>query len=277
MSKSRKKPELIMVDNHAHTRLMLTDLRTVNVENVSKQKNNKMLAYLNLLVDDILVFREDYELDVYFAVDSYGVSLELDKSYPYYVDPVYIYFSFDRPASIETLAAVLSDIYSDNHNWNSKEDIEIYLDCSISFDNELMLSDIKPLHIDYGRKLMSNVRLVDSAFFFENRLINTYYNNSTIYTNVKVESSPFSFRVLSTESDEPYIVIRSSFAYINIQADFISVEFNESNKFTFSSSSNFDRDLTMFQYFIKAFFEKQKDDEVSDLKSEILLLEMESI
>lgn len=277
MSKSTKKPELIMVSNHAHTRLMLTDLKTVNVENVSKQKNNKMLAYLHFLVDDILVFREDYEVDVYFGIDNYGVTIELDDSYPYYTDPIYLHFPFDRPASIETLAAVLSDVSSDNHNWDSKEDIEIYLDCSVSFDNELMLSDCKPLHIDYGRKLMSNVKLVDKAFFFENRLINTYYNNPRIYANVKVESSPFSFLVLSTESNEPYIVIRSAFANVNIRSDSIAVEFNESNKFTFSSSSNVERDLTMLQYFIKAFFEKQKNDEIYDLKSELLLLEMETI
>lgn len=277
MSKSTKKPELIMVDNHAHTRLMLTDLHKVNVKNISKQKNNKMLAYLHLLVEDILVFRDNFDSDIYFSMDDYGVGIELDISYPYYTDPIYLYFSFDRPASIETLAAVLSDVSSDDHNWCSKEDIEIYLDCSVSLDNELMLSDCKPLHIDYGRKLMNNVKLVDSAFFFENRLINTYYNHSTIYSNVHVESSPFNFMVLRTDSDEPYIVIRSPFVKVDIQSESIAVEFNELNKFIFSSSCNFERDLTTIQYFIKSFISKNKDEEIVDLKNEILLLEMELI
>lgn len=275
MAKSKETEIITLSNNNNHT-VMLTDLRNVNIKEISKQKNNRMSAYLNLLVDDIYLFRGDYELDVEISISDMNMSIVLDSSYPFYYDSIFLYFDLKEKASQAALAKALSDIDTDDSSeWGSKSDVSLYLDCSIGEDHELMLSDYRPMYIDYGRQLLRNVKMIDQALYFDNHLVTAFYQN-TFRTDYKimVENSSFKFLIRGADNSFPVIKLESPFLFVTIHHAHIEIHFNNLNTFNFSTSTNFERDLNMTQMFIRTFIEKDKDHDIHDLKSELLLLEM---
>jgi hypothetical protein len=281
MTKSKKDHDLIILDDNRSYDIMLTDLRRVNISGISKQKNNKMLGYLNLLVDDIYVFRGDYPLSVVISVTNSSsiMSVELDNSYPYYLDPIYLCFDLKKTASIELLAKTLSNLDDEeNNDWGHKEEISYYIDCSLGYHHEFMLSSFRPMYIIYGQKLMNNIKLVDKALYFNDRLFNGFYdNNVATGEKITIINSSFSLFVYGESPDKPYIVVESSFLRIKVQHDKINITFDDANTISFTSSNNFERDVNMLKGFIQYFIEKNKDEDINDLKSELLLLDMVAI
>lgn len=278
MAKSKKDDELIMLSNHDNHTIMLTDLCRVNIEGISKQKNNRMLAYFDLLVDDLLIYNGDFELDVEISMspDNMFMSIMLEKSYPYYDDYIFLYFDLKEKASIQNLAIALSNLDTDNReHWDDKDDIVKYIDCSFGYDHELMLSDYPPMTIEYGCGLMRNVRLVDKALYFENQLVKTFRDNNITSNGISIDSSSFTFTMQGTK--EPDIFVNSAYLDIRIENDGVKFTFDKDNTFTFTTTTNFERDFNMLQMFIKMFIEKKKDYDIHDLKSELLLIEMETI
>ena len=279
MAKSKEDDELIMLSNHDNYTVMLTHLRRVNIEGISKQKNNRMLAYFDLLVDDLLIYNGDFELDVEISMspNDMFMSIMLEKSYPYYEDCIFLCFDLKEKASIQSLARALSNIDTDDReHWDDKDDIVKYIDCSFGYDHELMLSDYPPMTIEYGCGLMRNVRLVDKALYFENQLVKTFHDNN-IHTgnDIRIDSSSFTFTMQGTR--EPDIFVNSAYLDIRIENDGVKFTFDKDNTFTFTTTTNFERDFNMLQMFIKMFIEKKKDHDIHDLKSELLLIEMETI
>lgn len=90
----KKDENLLMLSNNDNHTIMLTDLKRVNIKGMSKQKNNRMLAYFDLLVEDMLIYDGDFELDVEISLgaDHMFMGLMLGKSYPYYNDCIFLSF-----------------------------------------------------------------------------------------------------------------------------------------------------------------------------------------
>lgn len=278
MPKSKKDDEIIMLSNNNNHTIMLTDLRRINIKKFSKKKNNRMLDYFNLLVDDILIYNGDFELEVEISLnaDNMFMTVMLEKSYPYYDDGIFIHFDLKENASIQTLAKALSnvDTYEQDH-WYDKEDIVKFIDCSFGYDHELMLSDYPPMLIEIGCQLMRNVCLVDQALYFDNQLVKTFqsYNIQTD-NDIRIESSSFTFTMRGTRN--PDVFVNSVYLDIRIENDGMKFTFDKDNTFTFTTTTNFERDFNMLQTFIKMFIEKNKDHDIHDLKSELILLDMEA-
>lgn len=278
MTKLKKDENLLMLSNHNNHTIMLTDLKRVNIEGISKQKNNRMLAYFDLLVDDILIYDGDFELDVEISMsaDNMFMSIMLEKSYPYYRDSIFLCFDLKEKASVETLARSLSNVDTiDNEHWENKDDVVKYIDCSFGYDHELMRSDYPPSLIEHGSRFMNNIRMVDQALYFDNSLIQTFYNNITPGDEIRISGTSFDFRLYCL--NEIKVSIESPFLAVIIDDSMIKVNFDLHNSFSFTTSKNFERDLCMFKFFIQSYIEKMKDCDVHDLKSEILLLEMAAI
>lgn len=275
MAKSKDNEIILLSNNDSHT-VMLTDLRNVNIKDISKQKNNRMSAYLNLLVDDIYLFRGDYKLNIEISISDMNMSITLDSSYPYYYDTIFLYFDLKVKASQAALAKALSDIDTDDsYAWGSKDQVNLYLDCSIGEEHELMLSDYSPMYIDYGRQLLRNVKLIDQALYFDNNLVTAFYQNTILTEDtIMVKNSSFKFLIRGADNSLPVIKLESPFLFITINHTHIEIHFNNLNIFNFSTSANFERDLNMTQMFIRTFIEKDKDHDIQDLKSELLLLDM---
>ena len=276
MAKSKKDIDIIILSNHELQSLMLTDLRRVNIQGVSKQKNNRMLAYLNLLVDDIYLFDGDFELDVEISISDMNMSIMLEKSYPYYTDSIFLCFDLQLKASNQMLSDALSDVStSDDSDWDDKFDVHFYIDLSFGYDHELMRSDFPPMYIEYGCGLMNNVRLVDKVLYLENQLVESFCkNNIQTSSAIKINASSFNFTIQGTKT--PVIFLNSTYLDVRIANDCLKFTFDKNNTFTFTTS-NFERDCNMLQLFVKSFIGKTKDYDIHDLKSELLLIEMESI
>lgn len=279
MAKSKKDDEIIMLSNNNDYTIMLTDLRRVNIKKFSKKKNNRMLDYFNLLVDDLLIYNGDFELDVEISLnaDDMFMTIMLEKSYPYYDDCIFICFDLKEKASIQTLAKALSnvDTYEQDH-WYDKEDIVKFIDCSFGYDHELMLNDHPPMFIETGCELMRNVRLVDQALYFDNQLVKTFQDYKIQTDNdIRIKSSSFTFTMRGTRN--PDVFVNSVYLDIRIENDSMQFTFDKDNTFTFTTTTNFERDFNMLQMFIKMFIEKKKNHDIHDLKSELILLDMEAI
>lgn len=281
MTKSRKDENLLLLSNNDNHTIMLTDLKRVNIKGMSKQKNNRMLAYFDLLVDDILIYDGDFELDVEISLgaDHMFMSIMLEKSYPYYNDCIFLSFDLKEKASVHILAKALSNVDTvDGDDWGSKDDIHRYIDCSLGYEHELFLSDYPPMDIEKGRNMKRNVKLIDEAFFFNNNLMNTFQqNNIATVASVSVAESSFNFSLHCFSQRTPFINVKSPFVEIKIEHDKISIHFNDFDGLKLTTSNNFKRDLNLIQFFLKSFIEKRKDYDLDDLKSELLLFDMETI
>lgn len=281
MKKSNHSDDILLLSNNDNHTVMLTDLKRINIEGFSKQKNNKMSAYLHLLVDDIYLFNGDFELGIEISLseNSQFMGIMLEQSYPYYRDCIFVSFDLKVKASNQALSEALDAIDTDDADgWGDKGDITRYIDCSIGDSHELMLNDYMPVYIEYGCQLNRNLKLVDQALYFDNNLVKTFYaNNIPAISNINIPHSSFLFSLYGIDNSMPVIAIESPFLLIKISNKIIEVIFGDFNKLLFTTTDNFQRDLNMIKLFTKSFIEKTKDHDIDDLKSEILLMDMEHI
>lgn len=243
-----------LVMNNARYLCEIDELRYQKVLFVGTEANQKISAYLSMIVDDILVFGEHFETEVSLSVNNNMFTIEMTKSYPFVGSYIELKFDLNKPVDINNISSQLDELRKHH----------IYLERVNYY-----------VSLDVGKKFLNRIDIIEKALGYDGRLKDVYLNRSIYKTKEKF--SFFDFEVKNRSFLELTLHSSETDMTIEIESNYIFIGFSDYDKFSWTFTDDEASDVSIIRKMFIIYLEKKLDKKILDLKREIQLIEMEHI
>lgn len=243
-----------LVMNHARYLCNLDELRYQKVLFIGNESNQKISEYLNMIVDDILVFGEHFETEFSLNVEDDMFTIEMTRSYPFVGQFIELKFDLNEPVDIKNISSQLDELRR-HHNY--LDHVNYYVS------------------LDSGKQFLKRIDIIEKALDYDGGLKDVYFNRS-IYKS-KEKFSFFEFEVKNRSFLELTLQSAETDITIEIESNYIFIGFSDCDRFSWTFTDDETSDASIIRKMFIIYLEKKLNKKIVDLKREIQLIEMEHI
>lgn len=226
----------------------------------TEEQNNRLSEYLTFIANDLSSLGLNHDIQYCILSHIQIFKLELWLSYPFLKTFVTLKFDIEKPFNPQIIIQQLDEL---THNQVQ--------DCSVNCF--VRLSD--------GQRFLETISILEKVLCCDGE-IKTLYTNYALYNRYLYRN--FSFFNVSVHISELILEFESKQGTaidIQINQNSLSFKFNKASQeleyFTWKRTADIDYDTKMIQRLFIMYLEKIRGYEITDVKRELQLIEMESI
>jgi len=245
----------IEIESARSYELNLSELKYISIikGNHTSFDHSKMIQYINMIVDDVMVYGEDFKVIFNVSITGHILDFEFKSLYPF----------------INGLVMFSIDLREDFNFQRIARTLDHLIDINIRHGQRINYTDLSQ------HTMVSNINIVDQALFYEGKLKEVFSKRSLFEESVKF--SFFDLNFLNNGANEIQLLSLSAGVSIWIDINKVSFSFDskDSSSWYFTDDSSFDM-LSIRQLFV-LYLGKKLNKPIIDVRREIQLIEMQTI
>jgi len=272
-TKSLTEPLSIEVDNDQYFNIFISDFKHIVVKKIPKKYQSAYNTFLSLLSDDILLLRENEEVNIMIEYDdNYPEQFTVVSNglYPFIFDTTFLTIDLSKPVNNIVLGNALDVAFEAIDNDSGPK-------LPYSTKQPDPLFEEHCLDMVQSRDLIYNVRLIDKTLGFKGLLVKSFNAHPLSHLFDEFHAKPVSFNLFKTSTslnDVYSITLNSHLLKFYIQKDSINCTLGNNHFHMHTHSSRQKEDLKNLKQLFIIYYNMIADFPCRDIKRIVKLLEM---
>lgn len=236
----------------------LSDFSKTRVFFEKEEHNNRLTEYLTFIADELVGLGKNNEIQCCIVSNLKIYTIELGSSYPFLKYFITLKIDIEKPFNPDIIVQQLDEL-------TEAQLLDSSANCFV------MIKD--------GQRFLETINILEKVLYCDNKIKSLYFDDSFYNTNKTF--SFFSLRIKTSELVLEFVANIGIQISIRISRNNIAFEFGESTEyfdgFTWSRTAVKEHDITVVRNFFIIYLEKIRGYQITNLKRELQLIEMECI